>query len=177
MLQVLSRCTLGIHTPNQICHPHTSYMCGFTEACVYTGFWSGHHPCGHSAACPLESAFVYVRVWLFCVFHRTHLHCVAPGRALSRLQESLWERVWETFREIVRKAVRWICVHHGCVWPWGCDRRSEQRVSTKEQQIQCRQSPTNPLLKWSSDRGVGGLRVGNCVAFSRSNTFYHGSRF
>lgn len=167
MLQVLSRCTPGTHTPNPICHPHTSCMCGFTEPCVCSGFRSGHHPCGHSVACPLESVCVctFVCVCWFCVFHRTHLRYVAPGRALSRLQESLWERVWETFREIVRKAVRWICVHHGYIWPRGGDRRCEQRVSTKEQQRQCRQSPTNPLLKWSSDRGVRRLRVGNCVAF------------
>jgi len=54
------------------------------------------------------------------------------------------------------KAVRWICVHHGWVLPQGHDSRSEQRVTTKEQQTQWRQSSTNPLLKWSSDRDVEG---------------------
>lgn len=73
-----------------------------------------------------------------CVFLHSHLRHAAPGRALSLPQESLWERVREGFRERVCKAVRWICVHHGCIWPRGRDRRSEQRVTTKEQQIQCR---------------------------------------
>lgn len=68
------------------------------------------------------------------------------GGALSHPKESLWERDKEGFRECAKLSDGFVSIT-GCVWPRGCDRRSEQRVSTKEQQIQCRQSPTNPFLK------------------------------
>lgn len=89
------------------------------------------------------------------MFLHAHMRHTSPGRTLSHHQETLWERVWEGLKESVCKAVRWICVHHGCVRPRGRDSRSEQRVSTKEQQIQWRQSSTNLLLKWSRHRDEG----------------------
>lgn len=111
MLQVPSRCTLETPTPNStICHPHTSSMCVYTEERVCSGFRSGHRPRGHSDACPLWRECVHVCTFMLsshvcgyriCVFLHAHLRHVAPGRALSRPQESLWERVREGCGECV----------------------------------------------------------------------------
>lgn len=158
-LQVLCKNTLGTCAPN----PNHLLLTQKPNVCLHSGtvfvlrvkIWaSSLRPIScvstQGGVCPCVCVFMlsrHVRDYRICVFLHAHLCHTAPGRALSRPQESLWERVQEGLREWVCKTVRWICVHHGCVWPWGHDRRSEQRVSTKEQHIQCRQSPTNPLLK------------------------------
>lgn len=159
-----------ISKPGHLLPTYKIHVCHRWEVgvvvCARHEFISGHRPCGHSAArwlrmhgpvckCMLSSPHmcVYVCVcgdWV-CTFLQGHLRQAAPGRALSRPQEGLWEQVWEELPEMcvrARGAVRWICVHHGCIWPRGRDRRSEQRVSTKEQQIQCRVQLTH-FWKWS----------------------------
>lgn len=114
---------------------------------------SGQRPCGHSFdlecmrlyvnACCLRLIRVCVCVWRLGVRVPTRPSASgcprksfepSPGRPLG----AGLGRASGNVCVCVRAAVRWICVHHGCIWPRGRDRRSEQRVSTKEQQIQCR---------------------------------------
>lgn len=116
-------------------------------------------------------AALHVCCYRICFYQYSHLHCVAAGEALSLQHKRLWER--QGSGESMWKTVRWICVHHSWVWPWGHDSRSEQRVTTKEQQIQLRQNLTNPLLKWSSDKDADWM--GSCVAswrLSRPDTLH-----
>lgn len=116
-------------------------------------------------------AALYVCCYRICLYQYSLLHCVAAGEALSLQQKRLWE--CQSSGESMWKTVRWICVHHSWVRPWGHDSRSEQRVTTKEQQIQLRQNLTNPLLKWSSDKDADWM--GSCVAswrFSGPDTLH-----
>lgn len=149
MLQVPSRCTREPHTlihnhllPTYKLHvcPNWGVVCMVRVhiwalslrplSCLSTQKWV--------CACAYMHVISPVCVAIGSLFLHGHLHHAARGRALSCTQESLWEWVWEGFRERMCKAVRWICVHHSCIWPQGLDRRSEQRVSTKEHEILCR---------------------------------------
>lgn len=91
----------------------------------------------------LPRVCVCVCVWDLCV-PRCASASPGPGKSFepSHRKASGKRGVREGFRECVRKAVRWIRVHHGCVWPRGGDRGSEQRVSTKEQQISVQREPS-----------------------------------
>lgn len=75
----------------------TSSMCAHTEGLACSGFWSGHHSCGQSAACPEESVCVnlryppmYVDLSWICVFLYTYASCFprknfepSPGNPLG----------------------------------------------------------------------------------------------
>lgn len=143
MLRVVSRCPPDKLTSCNpaICLPHTGSVSVTAEqgSVGVCNFISGHRPCGHSAAPQLRGENQpppphppCPKCVCVCVFLQGHLRQAAPGRALSRPQEGLWEQVRESFREMcvcvhvfsdvcvcLCGAVRWICVHHGCIWPRG----------------------------------------------------------
>ena len=121
---------------NHLSPTYKLHVCPHRGVCMFrVQIWSSSlRPLSFLSTPRLRRERVHVCAFMLSslhVFPHAHLHHVAPGRALSRPQESFWELVREDFRECVCKAVRWICVHHDWVWPRGHDRRSEQRVFYK----------------------------------------------
>lgn len=113
MLQVQRKHTLGTHTPNPaICLPHIQALGVSTQRGVYVlGSDLGIVPAatqllvrsGESARMCVHSVSSHVCGYRICVFPHVHLHHVAPGRALSRPQESLWERVGKASGNVCAK--------------------------------------------------------------------------
>lgn len=62
---------------NHLLPTYKLHVCHHRGWCVWLGFLSGHHPCGHSAVCPLRRACVYM-----CV--HVYMHVISPVCVLIR---------------------------------------------------------------------------------------------
>lgn len=154
MLQVLNRHTLGTRTPSPtICHPHTSSMCVRTEGYACSGFRSGLHPCGHWAFCPLHVSGESVCTCVHSCYPPSM--CSHTRICITLPREELWAVPRKAFGNWFGKTSGNVCakLSDGFVsimtgfGPGAMTEDQNREFSTKEQQIQCRKSPTNPLLK------------------------------
>lgn len=160
VLRVLRR-TPGTRTPDPICHPPTVQAARVAPqwACARPGLKSGHRPRGRSAA----RASVHVRVRPFLPFDRRI--CVALP------QEELWavsrKAIGDGFGKPLGK-LRTKLSHPfvsitDAFGPGAVTEDQNRDFLQKEQQIQWRQSTTNPLLQSGAVTEVWGGFISGVV--------------